>query len=217
MQRARTRPSDSDVFSLFPTFVWKQRWAPEFVARVNASIRQCIDAAHRQRTLAPGTAWQSDPDLHERPGMAEFVAQVCASAVPVLRFLDMADVAIEMTGCWINLNAPGAAHALHTHPNTYLSGVYYVQTAAGANTINFHDPRPQTSVLRPPVTALSSHNADQVVVSVEDGVLLLFPAYLPHSVAPNTSDRLRISVSFNLMFPQFTQRMSAPQWSGTET
>jgi uncharacterized protein (TIGR02466 family) len=217
MQRARTGRSDSDVFSLFPTFVWKQLWMPELVARVNASILQCIESANPQRTLEPGTSWQSDPDLHERPGMADFVAQVCASAVPVLRFLELADVDIEMTGCWINLNAPGAGHAVHTHPNTYLSGVYYVQTAYGANTVNFHDPRPQTSVLRPPVTGLGSHNADQVVVLVEDGVLLLFPAYLPHSVAPNTSDRLRISVSFNLMFAQFTKRMSAPQWSGTET
>jgi uncharacterized protein (TIGR02466 family) len=210
-------PTDSDVLALFPTFVWKFQWAADVTARVNADIRACADATYgRWRMLSAHRSWQSDPDLHQRPEMTEFVAQTRAAAVPVLRFLAVADAA-ELTGCWINVNGTGSAHAMHTHPNNYLSGVYYVQTAPGANTIYFHDPRPQTSVLRPPVTQLGGQNADQVVVSVEDGVLLLFPAYLPHSVPPNDSEHLRISVGFNLMFPRFVQRMSAPQWSGSET
>ena len=31
-----------------------------------------------------------------------------------------------------------------------------------------HDPRPQTGVIRPPVTELTSQNADQVVVAVSN-------------------------------------------------
>ena len=70
---------------------------------------------------------------------------------------------------------------IHHHPNNFLSGVYYVQVRAGADAINFHDPRPQTAIIRPPVTELSAENVDQVVVGVKDGTLLLFPAYLEHS------------------------------------
>lgn len=213
-----TRPIDSDLLSLFPTFVWKLRWAPDLVAGVNASIFACMDSDNDQwRTLAPGTSWQSDPHLHRVTAMAEFVVEVCASAQSVLRFLHVADAALDVTGCWLNVNSKGSAHGVHLHPNNYLSGVYYVQTPPGANTINFHDPRPQTSVLRPPVTQLNSQNADQVVVTVDAGMLLLFLAYLPHSVSPNESEQPRISVSFNLMFAEFSARMSAPQWSGTDT
>jgi ectoine hydroxylase-related dioxygenase (phytanoyl-CoA dioxygenase family) len=39
-----------------------------------------------------------------------------------------------------------------------------------------------------------------VVLTVSDGMLLMFPSYLAHSVAPNKSDKLRISISFNLKF-----------------
>jgi len=213
-----TRPIESDVLSLFPTFVWKVRWAPDLVARVDATVRATATLANGAwRELPPGSGWQSAPDLHRLPAMREFVACVRDAAKPVLRFLRAAEHSLDVTGCWINVNARGSAHRVHVHPNNYLSGVYYVHTAPGADTVNFHDPRPQTSVLRAPVTALTAENADQVVVHVEDGMLLLFPAYLPHSVTASESDRLRISVSFNLMFEDSAERWSAANWSGGDS
>jgi hypothetical protein len=53
--------------------------------------------------------------------------------------------------------------AVHQHPNNFLSGVYYVRTHPGADTINFHDPRNQSGIIRPPVVELTAENIDQVV------------------------------------------------------
>ena len=119
---------------------------------------------------------------------------------------------IELTGCWANVTARGASHAMHSHPNNFLSGVYYVQTWPGADTINFHDPRPQAGVVRPPVTELTGQNVDQVVLKVTNGTLLMFPSYLTHSVSPSESNEQRISVSFNLMFSSFAEKLSKPMW-----
>ena len=47
---------------------------------------------------------------------------------------------------------------------------------------------------------------------MEEGTLLLFPAWLMHSVDPNRSDRLRISASFNIMFSPYAETMSQPLW-----
>lgn len=63
--------------------------------------------------------------------------------------------------------------------------------------------RTQTGIIRPPVTEVTAANADQVVVKVRDGTLLLFPAYLEHSVDANESARERISVSFKSHFLAF--------------
>ena len=104
------------------------------------------------------------------------------------------------------------SHKMHSHPNNFLSGVYYVRTRPGADTINFHDPRAQASVIRPPVVELTSENTDQVVVKVIDGTRLLFPAYLPHSVDANASEGERVTISFNLMFAAFTENLSKPLW-----
>jgi len=96
--------------------------------------------------------------------------------------------------------------------SNFLSGVYYVRTHPGADTITFHDPRPQTAVIRPPVVELTAENTDQVVVRVRDGTLLLFPSWLAHSVDANTSDEERVSVSFNVMFSAFAERLGKPLW-----
>jgi uncharacterized protein (TIGR02466 family) len=120
--------------------------------------------------------------------------------------------AIEITGCWATVLAKGAMHKIHSHPNNYLSGVYYVRVQPGSDTINFHDPRTQAHVIQPPVVELTGENTDQVVVRLTNGTLLIFPSYLEHSVDANMSKEERISVSFNIMFSSFTEKLSKPLW-----
>jgi hypothetical protein len=130
----------------------------------------------------------------------------------VLRFLKVGYDAFEISASWATVLATGAAHGIHHHPNNYLSAVYYLRTNRGADTINFHDPRSQTGIIRPPVVALTAYNTDHVVVRVQNGTLLVFPAYLQHSVDANASAGERISVSFNIMFSAFTENLSKPLW-----
>src|SRR5262249_10108038 len=117
-----------------------------------------------------------------------------------------------ITGCWANINMPGAGHRLHNHPNNYLSGVYYVRTQAGADTINFLDPRPQTAIVRPPVTELTAESTEQVLVTGRGGVLLVVPAWLQHAVDLNRSDHSRVSLGFNVMFSAYAEGMARPSW-----
>ena len=209
---------ESDVLSIFPTFVWKIQWTSDLYEGINSRIRKSLDGINpRLAELSAGEEWQSDQQLHKLEEYGEFVSCVLSSARTVLKFLKIGYEAVEMTGCWANVSAKETSHRVHTHPNNFLSGVYYVQTWPGADTVNFHDPRSQTSVLRPPVTKLTAQNADQVVVRVRNGTLLIFPAYLPHSVSPSESNELRISVSFNLMFSLFAENLSGPMWGAQET
>ena len=76
--------------------------------------------------------------------------------------------------------------------------------------MNFHDPRNQTGIIRPPVVELTADNTDQVVVRVKNGALLIFPSYLQHSVVANIIEEERISISFNIMFSSFTEKLSKP-------
>ncbi len=203
--------ADPEVLRLFPTFVWKAQLAPEIHAAIDAAIWQTLqDSAPRE--LGSGDAWQSGYGLHQLDAFREFLSAVDAAVGAVLEFLRIGHHAFRITGCWANVNAPGGTHRLHSHPNNFLSGVYYLQVQAGADTINFHDPRAQTAIIRPPVTTLTAYTTDQVVVRVVPGVLLLFPAWLQHSVDPNTSAENRISVSFNVMFEEFAEVLAEPLW-----
>lgn len=203
----------SDAITMFPSLVWKIQLRAATHEPMNARLLALLA---EMRAAAPppdaGQGWQSDHALHEREALSDLVACILKAGRGVLRALRIAEDELVITGCWANVLGPGAAHRMHSHPNNFLSGVYYLRTQAGADTINFHDPRPQARVIRPPVTELTSANTDQVVVKVANGTLLLFPSFLEHSVDANQSKGERVSISFNLMFPAFTEQLSRPLW-----
>ena len=204
---------NTDVLSLFPTLVWKIDLTAEARSEVNVGIFDAL------RTIRPpgagsvsGESWQSIQSLHKLDEFRALVLYLNDAVLIALRFLKIGLDAFEITGCWANINPIDASHRVHSHPNNFLSGVYYVQTESDANTINFYDPRAQTGIIRPPVTELTGQNTDQVVVRVTNGTLLIFPSGLPHSVDANTSDQERISISFNVMFSSFAENISKPLW-----
>jgi uncharacterized protein (TIGR02466 family) len=203
----------SEVVPMFPTLLWKIRLKAQLREAIDARILSALEVLRRGLPkLEPGRGWQSEQALHEREDFRDLVACFSDAARSVLRFLRLGYDALEITGCWATVLAKGAAHRAHSHPNNFLSGVYYVRTHPGADSINFHDPRPQAAVIRPPVVELTAENTDQVVVTVTNGTLLIFPSYLEHSVAATASDEERISISFNVMFSSFTENLSKPLW-----
>ena len=203
----------SDVIPMFPTLLWKILVKPELRDAIDAKILAALGSMRRDLPrLEPGRGWQSEQTLHDREEFQDLVACVDNATRSILRFLQIGHDAFEITGCWATVLARGAAHKAHSHPNNYLSGAYYVRTHPGADTINFHDPRNQAGVIRPPVMELTAENTDQVVVTVTNGTLLLFPSYLEHSVDANTSEEERVSISFNIMFSSFTEKLSKPLW-----
>lgn len=211
--RALSPIETSDVLPIFPTFVWKTQFKTAVYEAINNNIIKILDEMRQSLPkLKPGEHWQSQQTLQELDEFNELLDCAKSSAKNILTFLKIGYDTFEITGCWASISAKGTPHGIHSHPNNFLSGVYYVQTHEGADTINFHDPRMQTGIIRPPVTRLTAENTDQVVVKVKNGTLLMFPSWLQHSVAPNKSDQNRISVSFNMMFSAYAERMSKPLW-----
>ena len=203
----------TDALRIFPTFVWKAELKPMIHQELNQNIIGTLDEIRRPLPeLAPDQPWQSDQDLHTLNQFTELVSCLNDTVVSVLDFLKIGQEDFEITGLWANMNPPDAAHKMHGHPNNFLSGVYYVRTHKGADMINFHDPRPQAAIIRPPVMELTAENTDQVVVKVKDGTILLFPSWLAHSVDVNKSDMTRITIGFNVMFSSYAEKMSKPLW-----
>ncbi|WP_116812212.1 2OG-Fe(II) oxygenase family protein [Steroidobacter cummioxidans] len=206
----------SDVIPMFPTLVWKLELQPPLRETIEAKASAALSHMRRDLPpLAPGQGWQSVQTLHRLEDFQDLVVCIHRTVAGILQFLRIGYDEFEITACWATILAPGAEHKAHSHPNNFLSGVYYLWTYPGADTINFHDPRDQTGIIRPPVVELTAENTDQVVVQVKNGTLLLFPAWLRHSVGANTSEAERISISFNIMFSSFTEHLAKPLWSPT--
>ncbi len=202
-----------EIISMFPTFVWQSMIEEEIYQTMNKDI---VTKLETLRQTSPevdlNVSWQSAGDLHKFTEFKELMSLIRETTESVFSFLKVGYEGFEITGCWANMNAPGGTHKIHSHPNNFLSGVYYVATDEGADTVNFHDPRIQSGIIRPPVTELVAENTDQVVVRISNGMFLLFPSWFQHSVDVNQSPRTRISISFNIMFSSYVEAMSKPLW-----
>lgn len=105
-------------------------------------------------------------------------------------------------------------NSFHTHPNNFLSAVYYVQIPEGTGAIRFLDPRPQMQTIMPKVAEQTVFTANEVTVEARPGRLVVFPAWLQHAVPVNKGKGERISIAFNLMFKNYTEKLSPALWRG---
>ena len=205
----------TEIVPLFPTLVWKMQLSRDTYEPINAKIEsKLMELAHATPELSTNGKLQTDQTLHHLPEFQDLNNIINGAATGVLDFLKIVYDSLELTGCWANISPPGDGHRPHTHPNNYLSGVYYVQTQEGANTISFDDPRPQTNIISPATSEITDENAGQIHITTREGLLVMFPSWLQHQVPRNKSQKARISIAFNIMFSQFGETMSQPKWQG---
>jgi uncharacterized protein (TIGR02466 family) len=198
---------------LFPTPFWKTSIDPSDDGGLNQRLFEKILLDKIKDPQSSGKEkWHTPRNLHEDPELAELNEIVLDTARWALDSIQIKYTDLEITGCWGNVSAPGTTHHRHSHPNNYLSGVYYVQADDGANSITFHDPRPITGLIRPPMISHTAETAEVVHADVNPGDLVLFPHWLTHSVKENKSSRERISIAFNIMFSNYMSDMVKPMW-----
>jgi len=204
------------VQPFFPTYVWVHDLKPEIYERLNRQLMRDLDAMTAPRPpLPPGNySWQTEHTVHECEEFAELTGIMTAASKSVIDQMEVAYQSFVITGCWANMSPPGVFHIAHTHPNNFLSGVYYIQVADGADTISFHEPRPQQDILSPIAIRHNKYNSLVHHMKVKPGRLVIFPAWFVHSVGRNESAQLRVSVSFNVMFEPFAETISKPKWTG---
>ena len=203
-----------EVQELFPTNIWVFDLKSGPAALLNARLRAEIERMISPRPHIPaGSNWQTPQDLHLRPAFADFVKLVETAARGVTRYLQIDHLPMQITGCWANINPPGAYHPTHCHPNNYLSGAYYVAMPEPGPSIQFQDPRPMMIMPRP--RAFTRATANAADAQSKQGRMVMFPSWLRHQVPANDGPTERISIAFNLMFEQFAETMAAPMWSPT--
>lgn len=105
------------------------------------------------------------------------------------------DVSLRVTQSWLNYTKKGQWHHKHAHPNSVISGVFYVNADKEKDKIFFYkDGYKQLSF---PTERYNEYNSDSWWLPVGTNELVLFPSSFTHSVAPVETDETRISLSFN--------------------
>ena len=108
------------------------------------------------------------------------------------------NVKLEITQSWINYTKTGQYHHKHTHPNSIISGVFYIQASKEIDKLFFYNESYEQIKIVP--KEFHVYNSESWWLPVETGRLLLFPSSLTHMVATTSGEDDRISMSFNTFY-----------------
>ncbi len=106
---------------------------------------------------------------------------------------------VKISNMWSIINTGGSTNSRHQHGNSTISGAYYVRAPKNCGDIVFYDPRPAPVYSYPTALGPNLLNAQVNGINPKEGVLILFPSYVDHSVNENLSNDERIVISFNLI------------------
>ena len=106
---------------------------------------------------------------------------------------------LELKNIWLNINPPGSYNELHTHADSVLSGVYYIDADSNLNQGNIQFERSDNAEYHLPqhIEKINYFNSTRATYAAKTGALYIFPSWLKHSVQGNQSNKDRISMSFN--------------------
>lgn len=97
-----------------------------------------------------------------------------------------------ITQSWATYTKKGGYQQRHYHSNSFISGVFYVQTSED-DSITFYNPRDKFLNIE----GQAPYVQEVYTFPAVAGEALLFPSYLHHSVGTHSGDSQRISISFN--------------------
>jgi uncharacterized protein (TIGR02466 family) len=173
---------------------------------VNQGLKQAILEAER---LTPSTGrsnmggWRSEPKLLDwaEPAVEALSLQIREALRQVVAATagDQAFEGIVKINAWANLLRRGNYNAVHNHPESCWSGVYYVDAGSRdpkvplSGVLEFLDPRPFVEMVYTPGAPFGR----PVRIEPENGLMVLFPSWLYHQVHPYAGDEARIAIAFN--------------------
>lgn len=159
-------------------------------------------ASHKEANA--GTDLLSHTEMVEPGEEALFGEVVEAVLLEVSRFGTLMfgdELGWTVKEMWMNVLEPGGSQFMHSHANSFASGIVYLtaphpaartifQKNAGAGEFVFKHDAVQGKV--------NEFTADRwVVPEVSPGDLVLYPSHLLHGVPPNQGGERRITLAFN--------------------
>jgi uncharacterized protein (TIGR02466 family) len=105
------------------------------------------------------------------------------------------DASLYITQSWVNYTEPRQWHHKHQHPNSFISGVFYVNADITKDRIYFYRDRYEQMRIIP--REFNVTNSESWWFEAGTGRLILFPSSLTHMVEMKEHEGTRISLSFN--------------------
>ncbi len=101
-----------------------------------------------------------------------------------------------ITQSWLNYTETNQYHHKHAHPNSLVSGVFYINCDEKFDKIKFFNE--SYKIIKPEIKNWNIWNSESWWFSVKTGDIILFPSSLTHMVETKEGNNTRISLAFNV-------------------
>ena len=102
-----------------------------------------------------------------------------------------------ITQSWLNYTKRDQFHHQHNHPNSLVSGIFYISADKKVDSITFSKVSLHERI-KLNITKYNIFNSSSCTFPVETGNILLFRSPLVHGVGKKKGNNIRISLSFNV-------------------
>lgn len=201
--------TSSTITPLFVTEIYRADGlaSPEFLEELDDTCRAIADEDETGQTWSQQkgylgyTSYASINDLPAQASLFDDLRKLLDGHVAA--FADKLDYdlkgrKLKLDSMWINVLEHLGHHSGHIHPQSVISGTFYVTIPEGASALRFEDPRLGQLMNTPPRKSKPRQDHEQFVcIAPAPGTVLLWESWLRHEVPINLGDDVRISVSFN--------------------
>ena len=183
--------------------------------QLNVKLRKLLYAevvTGRPARSLVGNGWRTDDGFLQRkdPAITRLYKLLLNHAEKAVNFGQARPMKFEMhlSGWAVSLGAGGSTRE-HVHPTAAWSGVYYVHandpndgggSAGRGGCLRLSDPRPGAMMVT--MGANDRQFMESRTICPRSGLLVLFPAWLSHSVTPleaeSTQQEKRMAIAFNV-------------------
>jgi len=188
------------VDNLFPTQVAVIDTESQDLCKKYADIVLSQMTDDNKVELETYSNWCTSDNLHTSADFKELVDLIDITAKDFFDdVLGIDNDDLTLSSMWSNVSKRDTQHQIHQHPNSYFSGVLYLNAPENSGNLIFVDPRPTKNMAHADFKKESGISSRSWQYTPETGLLILFPSWLEHGtqrsrILPNEN---RISLSFN--------------------
>jgi len=102
-----------------------------------------------------------------------------------------------ITQSWINYTKKDQFHHKHNHPNSLVSGIFYISADKKVDSVTFYK-APLDERIKLNIAKYNIFNSSSCTFPVETGNIFLFRSSLIHGVEKKKGNNERLSLSFNI-------------------
>ena len=185
--------TSTEIIPLFssPVYVTVDDSMPDVVSQVES-----LEYQNHSRSIQGGSQTINQNILHELPEIQSFLESHVKEYVYGVMGISE-EFFIDVPCSWVNCHKQGDMSHEHSHRNSMYSGIVYLKTHPNCGDLVFIDQSYKT--LDPTKSSINVYNAPQWSVPPVDGMVVIFPSHLVHSVKANQDTRRRYSLAFNIM------------------